>query len=227
MSLAEVAAGLGQGAVEVAHGVHHPLGGLGIGRTGRQAGVGPSGRHDRDVALHTVEHRHHRRAQHQRVGQAKRIGIHIRQVLDQADHVVAQIAVQAGTGGGQVIGEVDLAGGDQGAQVFQRAAVFILEGGAVIAGLPVDAALFAMALPDEVGLHADDRVASAHFAACHRFQHEGILRGAGQLEHQRYGRIEICRKPGIDNLVLSGFVALGEGLERGGQFHLRGPLLEV
>ena len=82
-SVAKIAAFARQGAFQIADRIHHPLGGLGIGRAGIEPGTGPGRRDHGDFALYAVEHSNHRGAQHQRIRQAKRIGIYIRQMLDQ------------------------------------------------------------------------------------------------------------------------------------------------
>ena len=169
MGLAQGAAGLGQGAVKVAHSIHHPLGRLGISRPRRQARIGPGRCHHGHIPLDPIQHRHDRGPQHQRIRQTQRIGIHIRQMLDQADHVIAQIAEQPRAGGRQVIGQVDPAGSDQRAQIVQRIAVLRLERLDIEPGLPVDAACLPMTLPDHIGFHPDDRIPSAHLAAGDRF----------------------------------------------------------
>ena len=67
----------GRRAVEVAHRVHHPLGGLGVGGARVEAGVGPGRADDGDLALDAVDDQHHRGAQHERVGQAERVGVDV------------------------------------------------------------------------------------------------------------------------------------------------------
>ena len=84
-------------AVEVAHRVDHPLRRLGVGGARAEAGAGPDGRHHRDLVLARCRRPAMiGRAQHDRVGQAERVGIDVRQSLDQPHHVVAEIAEQAG-----------------------------------------------------------------------------------------------------------------------------------
>ena len=48
-----------------------------------------------DLVAHRVEHGHHRRADHDRVGRADRIGLRRREPLHLAHHVVAEIAEHA------------------------------------------------------------------------------------------------------------------------------------
>ena len=130
-----------QRAFKVAHRVHHPFGGLRVGGARRLAAAGPGGGDDRHLALHPVEHRDDRGAQQHRVGQAERVGRHVGQMLDQPDHVIAEIAEQPGAGRRQILGQGDAAFGDQGAQIGQRIAGLILEGVRVEARLPVEAAV--------------------------------------------------------------------------------------
>ena len=119
--VAEVAARLGRGAVEVADRVHHPLGGLGVGGAGAEAGVGPGRADDRHLALHPVHDQHDRGTQHDRVGQAERVGVDVRQVLDEPHHVVAEVAEEAGRHRRQRGRQLDAALADQRAQARERA----------------------------------------------------------------------------------------------------------
>ena len=57
----------------------------------------------------------------------------MRQVFDKADHVIAEIAVQARCNGRQAFGQVNPAFGDQGAQIVQGSARLILKRRRVIA----------------------------------------------------------------------------------------------
>ena len=201
--LAHGAGGLGQGAFQIAQRVHHPLGRLGIGCAGRLPLGHPSGADDGNFALHTIQHRHHRGAQHQGIGQAQRIGRNIGQAFHQADHVIAQIAKKPGTGGRQAIGQGDAAFGNERAQVVQRVAGLGCEIIRVKAGIAVQMAGFAMAFPHQIGLEPDNRIAPAHLAAGDGFQHKGIFGRARQFQHQRNGRIQISRQTRIDNLVFA------------------------
>ncbi len=58
-------------------------------------------------------------------------------MLDQPDHVIAEIAEEPRGGLRQIVGQVDPAFGDQRAQAVQRIAVQRLEGVGIEAGLPV------------------------------------------------------------------------------------------
>jgi hypothetical protein len=81
-------------------------------------------------------------------------------------------------------GQIDVAFRDQRAQRIERMAGQVGKGFGIEPGRAVDLRGFAVAFPDQIGLHADDRIASPHFAAGHRFKHEAVCAGLGQLEHQ-------------------------------------------
>ena len=77
----------------------------------------------------------------------------------------------------------------------------------------------AAALPDEVGLHAHDRVAAAHLAAGDAFEEEAVLARLGQLQHQRDRRVEVGDEAGPDHLVAARGEAGGEVLDRREELH--------
>ena len=153
------------------------------------------------LPLHAVQHGHDRRAHHHRVRQVQRIGIHIRQILNQPDHVIAQIAEQARRDRRHALGHrVDPAFRDQGPKAVQRRAGIILE---VLREprLPVDPRPTVAAFPDQVGLHADDRIAAAQLSARDRFQHEALRCGLGQLQHQADRGVQVRGQPDGHQLV--------------------------
>jgi hypothetical protein len=179
----------------------------------------PGGRDHRHLALHPVEHRDDRGAHQHRVGQAERVGVHVRQMLDQPDHVVAEIAEQPGGGGGQVGGHVDGGFRPKPAQRVQRRGLAHPRTRRGRSAPAVQAAVGAPAFPDQVGLHPDDRIAPAHLAAGHRFEDEGVAARIRQLQHHRDRRVEIGGQPGVDQLVPAFGPAGLEFREIGGQGH--------
>ena len=206
-------------AFQIADRVHHPLGSLRIGGACRQAGIGPGGGTDGDLALHAIENGNDRRAHQHRVGDADGVGVHVRQAFDQPDHVIAEIAEKPCRDGRYPLGHVDPAFGDQRAERVQGVTRQRFERVGVKPRLTVDPACRAMAIPDHVGLHADDGITPAHLAAGDRFEHEAHRLGLGQFQHQRHGRVEIGGKAGIDKLVSPGGKACLELREGGGQGH--------
>jgi hypothetical protein len=86
-------------------------------------------------------------------------------MFDQPDHVIAEIAEQPRRHGGQAFGHLDPAFGQKRRAEFAAGAGQVGEGLPVEARLAVDPALGAVALPDQVRLHADDGIAPAHLAA--------------------------------------------------------------
>ena len=208
-------AGGGGGAVKVAQRIHHPFRRMSIGRARREARGNPSRGHECHLALYPIEHRHDRGAHKDRIRQAQGIGVHVWQGFNQTDHVIAEIAKKSGRDGGQAFGQIDAAFGQKRAQRFKRVASQIGEGGLVKARLAVDAALGAVALPDQIRLHADDGVAATHLAASDRFQHERVGARLGQFQHQADGRIQIGSQPGIDQLVAPLLPGCLKGFEAG------------
>ena len=75
------------------------------------------------LALDAVDDEDDRGADHQRVGQAERVRVDVRQALDQAHHVVAEVAEQAGGHRRQLGRQGDAALGDQRAQAGERVGV--------------------------------------------------------------------------------------------------------
>ena len=182
--VSEIAVGAGHGSFEVADRVHDAFGGLSVGGAGREPGIRPCRGDDDHLALYAVQNGNNGGPEKDRVGQSDGIGVDVGQMLDKADHVVAEIAEETGGGGGQPIRQVDPAFGDQGAERGQRIGALDLEGVTVEPRGPVHARLGAVALPDQVGFHTDDRITATHLAPGHAFQHEGIGLGARELEHQ-------------------------------------------
>jgi tetratricopeptide (TPR) repeat protein len=149
--LAQITLG-GWRTVQIAQRVHHTLCRLGIGRAGRETRGCPSGGHHRHLALHTVQHRHHRRPHQHSVGQANGVGVHIGQAFHQTDHVIAQIAKQPRRNGGQTCGQINAAFGQQRTQGIQWRCILRRKGRAVKTGLAVDKGARAFAFPNQIGL---------------------------------------------------------------------------
>ena len=140
-------------------------------------------------------------------------GLSSRQALDQAHHVVAEIAEQAGRHRRSALRQFDAALGDEVAQGLQRMGR-ATDSNPSSAGLAVDRGRAVLAAPDQVGLEADHRIAPARCAAFDRFQQEGVGAVAGQLHEGRDRRLEIADQRGDDDLGLAGGIAFREGLER-------------
>jgi len=141
-------------------------------------------------------------------------------MLDQAHHVVAQIAEQAGGDGRQVGRHVDAAFGDQRAQRIQRRGLAGHEGGVVPARRAVDARGAVAAFPYQIGLHPDHGIAAANLAPGHRFKEEGMTPPMRKLQHQRHRRVQIGGEPGPDKLVAARLEPLTERRQIGVKRHL-------
>jgi hypothetical protein len=142
-------------------------------------------------------------------------------VLDQPHHVVAEVAEQPRRHRRQLGGQVDPALGDELAQAGQRGGRLVAPSVGVEAGVAIQPGAVASALPDQVGLHAHDRVASAHLAAGDAFEQEAVAPRLGQLQHQRHRRVEVGHQPRPDDLVLARREARAELLDRREQLHER------
>ncbi len=216
--LAQVPRGRG-GTVQIAQAIHHPFRRLGVGRPRGKPARNPGRGNHRHLALHAVQHRDDRGADQFRIGQAQRVGVHLRQVFHQPDHVIAEITEEARRHRRQPLGHLDPAFRQKVAQSLQRVAGKVGKGLAVEARLAVDAAFVPVALPDEVRLHPDDGVAAPDLATRDRFQHEGIGPGVAQFQHQADRSIQVRRQPGPDDLVLSGGPPRLELGKTGGKLH--------
>ena len=139
------------------------------------------------------------------------------QVFHKADHVIAQIAKKPRSNRRQTFWQINPAFGNQGAQGCQRVCRLGGKRCCIKARLAVQTGGFAMALPDQVGLHAHNGITPAHLAARHRFQHKGVGPRFGQFHHQRNGRVQIGGQTGVDNLIL----ALGPSRREGGKIGLQ------
>ena len=204
--------------VEAAQRLGQTFGGLRISRPRRQTGSEPDRRAKRDLALHPVQNRHHRGARQHGIGHPDRVGIDVRQMLDQPDHVIAEIAEQPRRCCRHIVRHLDPGFRDQRPQAFQRRA-FVIGESVGIARLAVDPGATGAAFPDQVGLHADDGIAPAHLSAGDAFQHEAVRRRLGQLQHQADRGVQIRRKAQRQKLVAARCPTGGEGLEIRGDLH--------
>ena len=204
--LAQIARFRRHRAFQIAHGIHDPFGGLRIGAPGGLLVAGPGGGNHGHVAFDPVKHGNHCRSDHDRIGQLQRVGVHVRQVFDMADHIVAQIAEKPGRGLRQICRQIYPAFGDQGAQIVQRVAVLLVKSLRIEPCVAVQVRGFAMAAPDQIGFHTNDRIPPAHLATGDRFQHKRVFGSTRQLEHQRNRRIQISGQTRVDDLVLTSLV---------------------
>ncbi len=200
-----------QRTAQVVDGVLQPHLGGGVGALG----VDPLHRARRgdqhDLLADGIEHRHDRGPGHHRVRQAQRVGVHVRQGLDQAHHVVADRPEQAGGHGRQAVGQLDPRAGHQVAQGIQRAARLRLEhaGGAVLA--LADLGLVAAAAPHQVRLHRHDRIAAAPGAAFDRLEQEGEGPAVADLQIGRDRGLQVVDQAHVRDLGQARVVG---GLER-------------
>ena len=147
--------------------------GAGIGGTRRNPALDINRRRHRHLVAHTVEDRHDGGADQHGVRQAQGIGIGLGQFLHEPHHVIAHVTKDTGRHGWRILGKSNAAFGQQGAQCFKRVQGDDFEGAfGIEAGLAVDRSLAPINFPDQVGVHADDRVAPAHGTAFHRFKEE-------------------------------------------------------
>ena len=185
------------------------------------------GRDDDHLVLDRVEHDHDRRAHEHAVGDPERVGPLVGQVLDQPHGVVAHVADDAGGDRRQVGRQLDARLGQQGAQRFQRRQLVDLEGGQIGLRTPVDLGLAAEGAPDDIRGDADDRVASAHGAALHRFQQAADGLPVAQLQRRRHRRLEVGDQPRPHHLGRALAIALAEGGTRRQRLELRRGHVEL
>ena len=156
---------------------------------------GRTGRDQRDLVAHRVEHHHHGRPDQDGVRHAERVRVRRRQALHQPHHVVAEIAEQPGRHRRQVVARAADA-------LSAMSARRLSSGGPSSARtrsgrrqrLPVDRGDAVLAAPDQVGVEADHRVAAAHRAALDGFEQE---RGArrGRARSFRKAATGVSRSP--------------------------------
>ena len=126
----------------------------------------PYGRDDGDRVLDRVEDDHHGRTNQDRIRNADRIGARRRQaVLDQPNHVVAEIPEHAGGHRRQPVRQRDAAFLDESAQGRKRRLRGRRKALRVGLRIAIDLGVAAVGAEDEIRLKADDRVAAANRAA--------------------------------------------------------------
>ena len=178
-------------------------------------GVRAYGTDDRDEVAHGVEDHHHARAHQDGIRNAERVGVRRAQGLHGPDHVVTEIAEQAGGHGRKRVGLADSpdgALGDQRPQARERRCVLRREIGK--SGVARDLCPAFAAAPGKVGVEADHRVAPANGAALDGFEEEG---GAGmpgpQLQESGDGGLQIRHQGQVEEGGATGLVGVGEGRE--------------
>ena len=133
-----------------------------------------------------VEHQHQRRSHDQDVGHLELASRGARQLLDEADGLVGEIADQACERGGEALGHVDPAGGGERAQFFERACGQRLERRAVVLPAPIDFARVPRRAEHQVGIEPQQAVAPAGVAALDRFEQEVAAARLDQLERRAH-----------------------------------------
>jgi len=98
-------------AIKMGNNAREALCGLCKGGLGGVTSASPNRGHKGQFALHRVKHHHHRGADHHGVGHIQRVRVDVWEMLDLADHVVAQIAKQTCGHWGQLIWQVNFAFG--------------------------------------------------------------------------------------------------------------------
>ena len=185
------------------------------GGVGVQAGGGPDRRHQGQRVAHMVEDGDQRRADQHRLGDAEHVRVLLRQPLDLADHVVAEIAEQPRRDGRQPGRHRHAAGLDQGAQAVHRRRGLGREGMRGGQRVAVDLGPPVAAAPDQVGRHADGGESAARRAAFHALQQEGVRPALRQPQEGADRRVEVGDAFAEDRLAASGGQPLAEGGGRG------------
>ena len=178
------------------------------------------------LVIHVIEDGKQRRAQQHPFRHAQIVGVLRRQTLHQPHHVVAQIAHQPAGHRGQVFRHIELGFLDQRAQACQRRPVVRHEGVRRGAGVAIDLRAAIPAAPDQVRLHADDRISPARRAAFHAFQQERVRLAMRQLQECRDRRFQIGDAPAPDQAALSGVIGGAEGGKSGWNSHVHDRALD-
>ncbi len=175
----------------------------------------PDRRHDQDFIAHIVEDRGDRRAHQDRVGQIQRIGRWSGQSLDQAHHVVAEIAEQRDRHRGQPGRKRHARLVYQRAERLQRLAAMIVrpEIRRCGTGVAVDFGFAVTTAPDQIGLKADDRITPARFTALDALEQERVVPAFAQLQERRHRRFEIGDQACVKRLRLAAVIGVREGGE--------------
>ena len=162
---------------------------------------------DRQFVADGVEHDHDRRSHEDAVRQAENVGVRLAQLFHVPDHVVAEIAEDAGGHGGKVLPERDCALGQQQAKGVERGLGAQVEGIGALQRNPVDLGDGTPAAEDEIGGQADHRIAAPDGAAFDRLEQESGAAGAlAQLEERRDRRLEVADQARPDDLGLPCFI---------------------
>ncbi len=159
------------------------------------------------------------RANENAIRYAKFILVAVWQLFHQTHCVIAHIANQTGTHRRQVVGQFDMAFGNQLFQAFKRGFGFVDEGVGISHRTAVQFGLVAKTPPDQVGFKAQKRIPTANSAAFNRFKQIGIGHAFGDLEESRNRRIQICCQRGPENLRDAVIVILLEAVEIRFDFH--------
>ena len=183
--------------------------------TRRGAGVGIGGRDQDDLLPDGIEDGDQGRTGEHGVRQIQRIRIGLAQRLEQAHHVIAEDAEQTGGHGRQVLRQVELRRGDQGAQGLKR-------GQGLGDETPLDHRRATRqfrrvrpATPDHVRVQRQDRIAALHGAAFDGFQQTGVGAMATQFQIGRNRRLKVVDDAPDQHLRPTGRKAGGEGVEIG------------
>ncbi len=139
-------------------------------------GLRPHRRHDGDGILDGIEGDHQRRPHEDCIGNADRVGTGRPQILHQANHVIAEIAENAGGHRRQRIRQRDAAFGDECAQRLERRRSGRRKRVGIILSRAVDFGALAVGAKNDVGFETDDRIAPAHLAAFNRFKQKTYRR---------------------------------------------------
>jgi hypothetical protein len=143
-----------------------------MGRIRSGSGPGPDDVDDRDLVLQVVEDDHGGWPDHDRVRHADRARLCRAEPLHLPDHVVAEIAEEAGRHRRQPLVQLECRFGHEPAKAHQRRVGLGHETLGSADGTAIDLRLAVTNTPDEIRRHADHRVAATYRAALDRFQQE-------------------------------------------------------
>ena len=183
-----------------------------------------TGRIDRcdqsQLVVHVVENSEQGRAHHDAFGHADGVAVLHRQRLHLPNHVVAQVANQAAGHRRQMRRDLQLGFRDQRAQALQRRPGFGEESMGCGQSVPVDRRASILAAPDQVRLHADDRVTAPGRSAFHAFQQERIRLAVRQFQERRNRGFQIRHGLPPHQTAAPCFVGQAKSGKSGGNRHV-------
>ena len=190
-----------------------------IGCISRNAAFRAHWRHHGHCVFDGIKTCRHSRADEDAIGNVKLVLVAVWQLFHQTDGVVTHITNQTGTHGRQVVGQFDVAFGDQFLEAIKRGVGFCHKGIRIGHRTTIEFGLIAKTPPDQIGFEAEEGIPSTNGSAFNRFKQIGVWHAFGDLEKSRDRRIKIGCQRGPENLRNAVIVVLLETGEIRFDFH--------